>query len=60
MHNPVLSRDIIEALIHIRDLFRRIRPANERELRAFERREAAKDLLSNLPRTNDHDDRISF
>jgi len=43
VHNPVPNRAIIEALIHIRDL------------RAFERREAAtKDLLSNLPRTNEH------
>ena len=55
MHSPVPSSEITEALIHIRDLFRRIRPSNERELRAFERREAAtKDLLSNLPRTNEH------
>jgi len=55
VHSPVPSSEIIEALIHIRDLFRRIRPSNERELRAFERREAAtKDLLSNLPRTNEH------
>lgn len=55
VHSPVPSGEIIEALIHIRDLFRRIRPSNERELRAFERREAAtKDLLSNLPRTNEH------
>ena len=55
MHSPVPSSEIIEALIHIRDLFRRIRPSNEREQRGFERREAAtKDLLSNLPRTNEH------
>jgi hypothetical protein len=55
VHSPVPSNEIIEALLHIRDLFRRIRPSNERELRAFERREAAtKDLLSNLPRTNEH------
>lgn len=55
MHSPVPSNEIIEALIHIRDLFRRIMPSNERELRALERREAAtKDLLSNLPRTNEH------
>jgi hypothetical protein len=55
VHSPVPSSEITEALIHIRDLFRRIRPSNERELRAFERREAVtKDLLSNLPRTNEH------
>jgi hypothetical protein len=55
VHNPVPSSEIIDTLIHIRDLFRRIRPSNEHEARAMERREAAtKDLLSNLPRTNEH------
>jgi hypothetical protein len=55
VHTPVPNSEIIEALVHIRDLFSRIKPSNERELRAFERREAAtKDLLSNLPRTNEH------
>jgi hypothetical protein len=55
VYSPVPSSEIIEALIHVRDLFRRISPSNERERRAFERREAAtKDLLSNLPRINEH------
>ena len=55
MHSPVPSSEIIEALIHIRNFFRRTRPSSDRELRAFERREAVtKDLLSNLPRTNEH------
>lgn len=55
MHRPVRSNEIIEALIHIRDLFRRIKPSNATQQRAFERREAAtKDLLSNLPRINEH------
>jgi len=55
VHSPVPSSEIIEALIHFRDLFRRVRPSNEQERRAFERREAAtKDLLSNLPRTDEH------
>jgi len=46
---------IIDALVHIRDLHRRVKPSNEREIRAYERREAAtRDLLSNLPRTNEH------
>jgi hypothetical protein len=55
VHSPVPSSEIIDALTHIRDLFRRTRPSNERELRESERREAAtKDLLSNLPRTNEH------
>ena len=55
MHSPVASSQIVEALVHIRDLFRRIKPTNDREVRAYERREAAtKDLLSNLPRTSEH------
>jgi len=55
VHSPVPSSETIEALLHIRDLFRLIRPSNERDLREAERREAAtKDLLSNLPRTNEH------
>jgi hypothetical protein len=46
---------ILDALVHIRDLHRQIKPANERELRLHERREAAaRDLLSNLPRTHEH------
>ena len=55
MYSPVTSSTVVEALIHLRDLYRRIRPTNEREERAFERREVAtKDLLSNLPRINEH------
>ena len=55
MHSPVPSSEIIETLLRIRDLFRRIRPSDEHELRASQRRETAtKDLLSNLPRTNEH------
>lgn len=55
MHSPVPSSEIIEALIHLRDLFRRVKPGSESEQRAFERREAAtKDLLSNLLRSNEH------
>jgi hypothetical protein len=47
--------EIIDALVHIRDLHRKITSSNERDLRAHERREAAtRDLLSNLPRTNEH------
>jgi hypothetical protein len=53
--NTVPRNVIIDALVHIRDLHRRIKPSNEREIRAYERREAAtRDLLSNLPRTNEH------
>jgi hypothetical protein len=55
VYSPVTSREIVEALIHIRDLFRRTRPSNDREQRASERREAAtKDLLSNLSRISEH------
>jgi hypothetical protein len=55
VYRHIPHADIIEALIHIRDVFRRIRPSNEDALRADERREATiKDLLSNLPRTNQH------
>jgi hypothetical protein len=55
VYRPVPSSAIIEALVHIRDLYRRIKPPNERAQRAIDRLEAAtKDLLSNLPRTNEH------
>jgi hypothetical protein len=55
VHSYVPSSSIIQALLHFRDLYRQVRPANERELRAHERLEAAtRDLLSNLPRTNEH------
>ena len=55
VHSPVPSSEVIEALIHIRDLFRRIKPRNEHEQLAVERREAAsRDLLSNLPRIDEH------
>lgn len=55
MYRPVPRSEIIDALIHIRDLHRRIKPSNEYASRAHERREASiRDLLSNLPRTNEH------
>jgi len=53
--HTVPRKTVIDALVHIRDLHRRVKPSNEREIRAYERREAAtRDLLSNLPRTNEH------
>jgi len=53
--HTVSRNAIIDALVHIRDLHRRVKPSKEREIRAYERREAAtRDLLSNLPRTNEH------
>jgi hypothetical protein len=55
MYRPIPRSEIMDALIHVRDLHRRIKPSNDRELRAFERREAVlKDLLSNLKRTKEH------
>lgn len=55
VYRPVPRSEIIGALAHMLDLHRRVKPSNERELRAYERREAAaRDLLSNLPRTNEH------
>jgi hypothetical protein len=55
VYNPVSHDDIISALVHIRDLFRRIKPSSDRALRAHERREASiRDLLCNLPRINQH------
>ncbi len=55
MHRPVARGEIADALIHIRDLYRRLAPSNEREYRAYERREVGiKNLLSNLPRTKEH------
>lgn len=55
MYSPVLRTEIADALVHIRDLYRRIKPFNVQALRAHERRETSiRDLLSNLPRTNEH------
>jgi hypothetical protein len=55
VYRPVPRSEIIDALIHIRDLHRRMKPSNEYAFRAQERREASiRDLLSNLPRTNEH------
>lgn len=55
MYKPVPRSQIVNALVHLRGLFRQIKPSNERESRAHERREiATKNLLSNLPRTNEH------
>lgn len=52
---PVPRRTILDALLHIRDLYRRILPSTEQETLAYERREIfTRDLLSNLHRTNEH------
>jgi hypothetical protein len=55
VYKPVPRSEITGALMHIRDVLRRIRLSNEHALRMHERRETTiKDLLSNLPRTNQH------
>ena len=55
MYRSVTRSEISDALVHIRDLYRQIKPADEQENRAYERREVGiKDLLSNLPRTKEH------
>ena len=55
VYRAVPRSEILDALAHIYDLHRRIKPSNEPERRAYERSEAAtRDLLSNLPRTNEH------
>ena len=55
MYRPVPRNEISDALAHLRGLHRQIRPSNDRERYAFERRElVTKNLLSNLHRTGDH------
>jgi hypothetical protein len=55
VYTSVPRTELIDALIHIRALYRQVRPTNDREQRAQERLEVTiKDLLSNLPRTNEH------
>lgn len=55
LYRPVTRGEIADALVHIRDLYRQIKPTEEHESRAYERREVGiKDILSNLPRTKEH------
>lgn len=55
MYQYLPRAEIIDAIVHLNDLHRHVRPTTEREWRAYERREAAaKTLLSNLPRTKEH------
>ncbi len=55
MYRNVPRPEILDALVHLRDLHRQIRPSNDRERHASERRElVTKNLLSNLRRTGDH------
>ena len=55
MYKPVPRGQIVDTVAHLRELYREIKPANEHEYRAHERREVAtKNLLSNLFRTKEH------
>jgi len=55
VYRPVPRGEILDALVHLRKLYQQIKPSSERELLAYERREAAtRDLLSNLPRMSEH------
>ncbi len=55
MYQNVPRPEILDALVHLRDLHPQSRPSNDRERHAFERRElVTKNLLSNLRRTGDH------
>jgi len=55
VYKPVPRGEVIDVLVHIRELHGRIEHSNERDIRAGERREAiVRDLVSNLPRTNEH------
>lgn len=55
MYRHVPRTEILAALAHLRELHRQIRPSNDRERYAFERRElVTKNLFSNLRRMGDH------
>jgi hypothetical protein len=55
VYRPVSRIEIIDSLIHIRNLYRAANRVDARALRAHERREATmRDLISNLPRTSEH------
>ncbi len=54
MYTPVPSSEVIQTILHLRELFRRRSRLTDDDQRAFERREAAtKDFLSNLPRIDE-------
>ena len=55
MYRPVARSEISDAVTHLRELHRQLKPSNDRERYAFERRELlTKNLLSNLRRTGEH------
>jgi len=55
VYRQVPRTEILDALAHLRELHRQIKPATDRERYAFERRELlTKNLFSNLHRTGNH------
>jgi hypothetical protein len=55
VYKLVPRSQIFDTVTHLRELFREVKPANEQEYRAHERREvSAKNLLSNIFRTKEH------
>jgi hypothetical protein len=55
VYSPVPRQQIAETLVHLRTLFRGMRPSSQKDYRAHENRELlTKNLLSNLLRTKDH------
>jgi hypothetical protein len=55
MYRPFSRRQIVDNLLHLRELFRRIKPSSEMENLAQEKRELViRDLLSNVARSNQH------
>jgi hypothetical protein len=55
VYNFVPRERIADALLHLRELFRKVPPSSEQDRRAQERREIlTKNLLSNLSRTKEH------
>lgn len=55
MYRPVPRDQITDILVHLRDLFREIKPSNAHEYRTHERREIfTKNFLSNLFRLKEH------
>lgn len=55
MYIPVHRGQIADTVAHLRELYREMKPCNDREYREHERREVVtKNLLSNLFRTKEH------
>jgi hypothetical protein len=55
VYRQVPRTEILDALAHLRELHRQVKPSTDRERYGFERRELlAKNLFSNLRRTGNH------